>query len=82
MVQIQELEHRFAAALQGIEKALAERRTEVPQGAVQSGETAEALQRENSELRRQLAELGAMREKDVATLDDLIAQLKPLIEEA
>ena len=40
-----------------------------------------ALESENAELADELERLRVKRDKDVAALDDLIAQLKPLIEE-
>lgn len=40
-----------------------------------------ALEAENAELTDELERLRAKRDKDVAALDELIAQLKPLIEE-
>ena len=39
------------------------------------------LERENARLGEELDNLRAKRDKDVAALDELIAQLKPLIEE-
>lgn len=39
------------------------------------------LEAENAELVEELERLRAKRDKDVAALDELIAQLKPLIEE-
>lgn len=39
------------------------------------------LQGENAELRDELERLRVKRDRDVAALDELIAQLKPLIEE-
>lgn len=40
-----------------------------------------ALEAENAELHDELERLRQKRDKDVAALDELIAQLKPLIEE-
>lgn len=40
-----------------------------------------ALESQNAELVDELERLRVKRDKDVAALDDLIAQLKPLIEE-
>lgn len=40
-----------------------------------------SLEREKSRLENELEELRQKRDKDVAALDELIAQLKPLIEE-
>lgn len=41
-----------------------------------------ALENEKAELADELEKLRVKRDKDVAALDDLIAQLKPLIAEA
>ena len=47
----------------------------------QLSERLSSLEREKSRLETELEELRAKRDKDVAALDELIAQLKPLIEE-
>ena len=47
----------------------------------QLNERLTSLEREKSRLENELEELRQKRDKDVAALDELIAQLKPLIEE-
>lgn len=47
----------------------------------QLSERLSSLERERSRLESELEQLRAKRDKDVAALDELIAQLKPLIEE-
>ncbi|NNU81927.1 hypothetical protein HMH01_15930 [Halovulum dunhuangense] len=47
-----------------------------------AGAEVAALRRENDALREKVAALEAAREDDLAQLDKLIAQLKPLVEEA
>jgi uncharacterized coiled-coil DUF342 family protein len=83
MSQIIELEVQLAEALDRLRSALAARDAKA---AVKPDERAlrdrvAALEAEKAELADELERLRAKRDKDVAALDDLIAQLKPLIEE-
>ena len=83
MSQITQLEAQLAEALEGLRTALAAR---AAAAAPQPEETAlreriAALESEKAELADELERLRVKRDKDVAALDDLIAQLKPLIEE-
>jgi hypothetical protein len=83
MSQITELGTQLADALDRLRSALAARDAAV---AVQPDKRAlhdriAALEAEKAELADELERLRAKRDKDVAALDDLIAQLKPLIEE-
>ena len=83
MSQISELEVQLSAALDRLRSALAAR------GAAARPEPGQkplldrlaALEDEKAELADELDRLRVKRDKDVAALDDLIAQLKPLIEE-
>jgi hypothetical protein len=83
MSQISELEVQLAEALDRLRAALAARDAAARP---QAGEQAlldriAALEAEKAELADELERLRVKRDKDVAALDDLIAQLKPLIEE-
>jgi hypothetical protein len=83
MSQITELEVQLAEALDRLRSALAARDASA---AARPDERAlrdriAALEAEKAELADELERLRAKRDKDVAALDDLIAQLKPLIEE-
>ena len=65
-----------------IESALDRIRTVVASGQpVVRGDREQALARENAELQDQLSELREQRDNDLAELDGLVAQLKPLIGE-
>lgn len=65
-----------------IETALDRIRAVVAEGgAGVSGATDQMLARENAELQDQLSELRVQRDNDLAELDGLVAQLKPLIGE-
>jgi hypothetical protein len=82
MSQIQQLEVQIAQALNRLRAAA------TPSVATGAGADATALharvvelETEKATMARELASLQAKRDKDVAALDDLIAQLKPLIEE-
>ena len=77
MDEVKELEARLTAALDALERKLAE--TGEPAG---DGPDPTALQAENERLQQELADLTEERERDLAQLDQLIAQLKPLVEEA
>jgi hypothetical protein len=83
MSQITDLQVQLAEALDRLRSALTARD---PAAAVQPDERAlhdriAALEAEKAELADELERLRVKRDKDVAALDDLIAQLKPLIEE-
>ncbi|MGB3626254.1 MAG: hypothetical protein WA989_10505 [Henriciella sp.] len=85
MSQINQLEVHFARALDRLRDAIETR------GAASGGGSGEApqlqsriasLENDKAKLLEELVSIRAKRDKDVAALDDLIAQLKPLIEEA
>jgi predicted nucleic acid-binding Zn-ribbon protein len=83
MSQITQLESQLAEALDRLRSAMAARDAAA---APQPDERAlvdriAALEAERAELSDELERLRVKRDKDVAALDDLIAQLKPLIEE-
>lgn len=83
MSQFTELEAQFSQALERLRSAVADRAAateERPDERVLR-ERIDALEAEKAELVDELARLEAKRDKDVAALDDLIAQLKPLIAE-
>jgi SMC interacting uncharacterized protein involved in chromosome segregation len=77
MDEVKELEARLSAALDALERKLAE--AAQPAG---DGPDLDALRDENERLQQELADLNDERERDLAQLDQLIAQLKPLVEEA
>jgi hypothetical protein len=83
MSQISQLEAQLSEALDRLRAALAARDAAA---SVQPNEQAlldriARLDGEKAELADELERLRVKRDKDVAALDDLIAQLKPLIEE-
>jgi predicted nucleic acid-binding Zn-ribbon protein len=83
MSQISELEVKLSEALDRLRSAMAAR---AAAGRPQPDQQAlldriAALEDEKAELADELERLRVKRDKDVAALDDLIAQLKPLIEE-
>ena len=83
MSQITQLETQLAEALDRLRSAFAAREAAA---LPQPGERAlldriAALESQKAELADELDRLRVKRDKDVAALDDLIAQLKPLIEE-
>ena len=83
MSQISQLEAQLSEALDRLRAALAARDAAAT---VQPSEQAlldriARLEGEKAELADELDRLQVKRDKDVAALDDLIAQLKPLIEE-
>jgi hypothetical protein len=83
MTQISQLEDLLAEALDRLRAALAARdtvATDQPDERAMHDRVA-ALEAEKAELADELERLRVKRDKDVAALDDLIAQLKPLIEE-
>ncbi|MEM8569928.1 MAG: hypothetical protein AAGG56_03370 [Pseudomonadota bacterium] len=83
MGQINQLELQFAQALDRLRKALADRPTaEVAPDTKQLQERIAALENDKAKLFDELVSIRARRDKDVAALDQLISQLKPLIEEA
>jgi hypothetical protein len=82
MSQIIELESQIAAALDRLRGAVVGRAAAAGGGDGQAlaARVAE-LEREKSALAGELERLRAKRDQDVASLDELISQLKPLIEE-
>jgi hypothetical protein len=84
MSQIIELESRLAASLDRL-RAANSRRTATGAAGAGGGDALATrlaeLEREKAALVGELARLKAKRDQDVASLDELIAQLKPLIEE-
>ena len=83
MSQITDLEAQLAEAFDRLRAALAARAAAAqPQpGERALKERISALEGEKADLADELERLRVKRDKDVAALDDLIAQLKPLIEE-
>ena len=83
MSQISQLEARSRQALDRLRAALAAR--DAAAGAARRARRCATAsprsRREKAALADELERLRAKRDKDVAALDDLIAQLKPLIEE-
>lgn len=79
--ELRELQRRMNAALEQLEKEASDRAQGSAGEAGASAEIAQ-LQSQNKALSEKLAKLSADRERDLAQLDQLIAQLKPLIEEA
>lgn len=83
MSQITEIEDRVTGAIAALRKALSDRiaATESePDAAALNGRIAE-LEAEKAAMCEEMERLRGKRDKDVAALDELIAQLKPLIEE-
>lgn len=82
MSQISQLEAQLSEALDRLRAALAARGAAAPQPNEQALlDRIARLEGEKAELAAELEQLRVKRDKDVAALDDLIAQLKPLIEE-
>lgn len=83
MSQTTPLDDRFAAAIGRLRSALEARvAAAAPDPGTEALEARVAeLEAANAELVEELEQLRAKRDKDVAALDELIAQLKPLIEE-
>jgi predicted nuclease with TOPRIM domain len=83
MSQITELDEEISEALGRLRAALAARDAQAAAAAEgpDPRERITALEGEKAELADELSRLQAKRDKDVAALDDLIAQLKPLIQE-
>ena len=83
MSQITQLQAQLSDALDALRSALNAREASF---AAQPGESElreriATLEAEKAELADELEQLRIKRDKDVAALDDLIAQLKPLIAE-
>lgn len=78
MSDLKRLEARLDAALQHLAASAR------PPSSSQAADTyaLTQLQDENSALTEKLAALSAQRDQDLAQLDELLAQLRPLIEEA
>lgn len=84
MSQITELESQLAQALDRLRAALSAREAAAATAPDEQAlrERVATLEAEKAELADELERLRVKRDKDVAALDDLIAQLKPLIAEA
>lgn len=74
MSDLKDLEARLDAALARLAAA--------PPAAGPDPDALSALEARNTELSQKLAALSAQRDKDLAQLDELLAQLRPLIDEA
>jgi hypothetical protein len=77
MHEVKQLEARLGAALDALERKLA-----AAAKPADDGPDLAELQAENARLQQELADLTEERERDLAQLDQLIAQLRPLVEEA
>lgn len=85
MSQIAEFENQLAAAFDRLRAAMARGGSANTNAEVDSDSLRARisdLETEKAGLASQLSGLRSKRDKDVAALDELIAQLKPLIEEA
>lgn len=83
MSQISQLDAKISKALERLKATLVvrdEKRDLKPKDGELRGRIAQ-LEAENASLVDEVERLRDKRDKDVAALDDLIAQLKPLIEE-
>ena len=81
MARVAELEARVEAALAALEHRLTTPAPS-PQSSAEDGDARlEELQAENAQLQAGMAELRQQRDTEIAELEDLIQQLKPLIEE-
>ncbi len=78
MSEIEDLEGRIARAMGRIEAALAAQKPAEGADPV----ALRRLERVNVALRSQLKDMELKREADIAQLDGLIAELRPLVEEA
>ncbi len=82
MGQVNQLEIQFARALDRLREAIA---TRAPAGEAPEAEQLRrrvaSLENDKAKLLEELVSIRAKRDKDVAALDQLISQLKPLIEE-
>ncbi|MBP7241885.1 hypothetical protein [Amaricoccus sp.] len=83
MIEMTPLDARIAAAVGRLRAALDARDARAAPDPDLAGLEARVgeLEAENAELRDELERLRVKRDRDVAALDELIAQLKPLIEE-
>lgn len=83
MSQITELNDQITGALNRLRAALEARdaRAAAEAEGPDPKERIAELEGEKADLAEELDQLRAKRDKDVAALDDLIAQLKPLIQE-
>lgn len=83
MSQISELETQLAEAFDRLRSALDAREAAARPLPEQQAllDRIDRLEAEKAELAEELEQLRVKRDKDVAALDDLIAQLKPLIAE-
>jgi hypothetical protein len=82
MSQVNQLEIQFARALDRLRDAIASRGFGGPgPDATPLRERVASLENDKAKLLQELVSIRGKRDKDVAALDDLIAQLKPLIEE-
>jgi hypothetical protein len=82
MSQVNQLEIQFARALDRLRDAIASRGFGGPSpDATPLRERVASLENDKAKLLQELVSIRGKRDKDVAALDDLIAQLKPLIEE-
>lgn len=84
MSQIAKLESQIDEALERLKSALQARdaRKSAPPETPGLAERMAEVETENASLSDELERLRMKRDKDVAALDDLILQLKPLIAEA
>lgn len=78
MEDVQALADRLSSALDRLEGRL----VQGPDAGEGDAERVASLEAENQGLRDRLDALTAERERDLAQLDELIARLRPLIEEA
>jgi SMC interacting uncharacterized protein involved in chromosome segregation len=83
MTRISQFDAQVSEALERLRSAIAAREAAKADSADEAAlrEQVRALQEDNARLSREFEQLRAKRDKDVAALDELIAQLKPLIEE-
>lgn len=82
MSQISQIEARMDAALEAVRKRLGSGGGSAPAMTDDAlAARVAALEAENAALLDEMERLREKRDKDVAALDELISQLKPLIEE-
>lgn len=83
MTRINQLDAQVSEALDRLRSAIAAREAVKSDSADEAAlrEQVRTLQEDNARLAREFEQLRAKRDKDVAALDELIAQLKPMIEE-
>jgi uncharacterized coiled-coil DUF342 family protein len=82
MSQISQLENRFTVALNRLRASIEARPAPAAKPADETlAKRVEELEKERVALNGELERLREKRDRDVAHLDELIAQLKPLIEE-